>query len=134
VEFNNKVKKIMENISRLINSTDGKSIGLEGLEYLKKELDLLGKEIDEDEPKKQVEESNELKEKREKLLWAKVNVDKDDLITEAFIIPNNWRGIIENMKDVRKINNRLTIWGADLFFGDVENPIAGTALIRKENQ
>jgi len=71
---------------------------------------------------------------KEKLAEAKIQVDKHDLITEVIIVPFSWKEHIQKLINLGEIiydGSRLIIWGADIAFGPVDEPIAGSFLMSK---
>ena len=65
---------------------------------------------------------------KEQLLKEKMKLDSLGRITECFILPYDWEHDVSIMKEVDKNGSQMMLWGAYIFFGDVESPIVGTTI------
>lgn len=64
---------------------------------------------------------------KKQALWAKAQYDKMGEITLAFILPLSWKeGVLAELGFQNPLENeQALLWGADVFFGNVETPVAG---------
>ena len=71
---------------------------------------------------------------KEKLMEAKIQVDKNDLVTEVIIVPFSWKKHMQELIDLGSLSGtKLIIWGAYIAFGAVDEPVAGSFLMSKES-